>query len=226
MKHDYWQARWDEGRIGFHLAEVNHRLVEHFDALGLEPGGRVFVPLCGKSVDMAWLLAKGQRVVGIDVVEKAVADFHSELALPAKRFDDGWFKIYRTAQSVLFVGDLFDLTPEVAGPVDVVWDRASLVALPAETRRRYAPHLMRFLAPGARMLLVAFEYDQNRTDGPPFSVPEAEVRDLFEPYATVEGRGRFDVTAATKNLTEKGVTKVEETVYLLVRNDRSIEGRP
>ena len=106
-------------------------------------------------------------------------------------------------------------------------NRDSLPAITGWAGRAKRAHLnmVENLVLFAALVLIA-AYDQNRTDGPPFSVPEAEVRDLFEPYATVEGRGRFDVTAATKNLTEKGVTKVEETVYLLVRNDRSIEGRP
>ena len=38
----------------------------------------------------------------------------------------------------IFACDLFDVTPEMVGKVDAVWDRGSFVALSFDTRPRYA----------------------------------------------------------------------------------------
>ena len=72
MHANYWHERWDENRIGFHNAEAHVMLVRHFAALGLVKGARVFVPLCGKSRDIGWLLAQGCRVAGAELSRVAI----------------------------------------------------------------------------------------------------------------------------------------------------------
>ena len=74
----------------------------------------------------------------------------------------------------IFAGDIFEITADVLGPVDAVYDRAALVALPEGMRRRYAAHLAGITAV-APQLLVTFEYDQAEMDGPPFSITEEEA---------------------------------------------------
>src|SRR5690606_40305132 len=51
MHEDFWRARWQRNEIGFHLTQVNPWLQRHWEAAA---GARVLVPLCGKSLDMAW----------------------------------------------------------------------------------------------------------------------------------------------------------------------------
>ena len=63
--------------------------------------------------------------------------------------------------------------------VDVVWDRASLVALNPHQRGTYADMIERLSAPSAQLLLNVFEYNQDEMDGPPFSVPQKAVEDLY-----------------------------------------------
>ena len=63
MEHDFWHDRWESNRIGFHESAPNPLLTEHFPALSVPNSGRVFVPLCGKTLDIGWLLSQGQRVV-------------------------------------------------------------------------------------------------------------------------------------------------------------------
>jgi len=59
MQHEYWENKWKTNDIKFHLPEANALLVEYFTSL---PKGKVFVPLCGKSIDMKWLLLQGHEV--------------------------------------------------------------------------------------------------------------------------------------------------------------------
>ena len=61
-------------------------------------------------------------------------------------------------------GDLFEVTkPKVMGTFDTVWDRASMVAIQPALRQRYAQAIGDVLEPGGRVLLVALDYDQVRS---------------------------------------------------------------
>ena len=55
MDPDFWQQRWREGQIGFHQDAPTPLLLKHWASLDLPTGAKVFVPLAGKSRDMAWL---------------------------------------------------------------------------------------------------------------------------------------------------------------------------
>ena len=72
MEASYWHERWGENRIAFHEKQANALLVEHFKRLELDAGARVFVPLCGKTLDIGWLLGRDLRVVGVELSELAV----------------------------------------------------------------------------------------------------------------------------------------------------------
>src|SRR3546814_12861307 len=72
---------------GFRRPAAQSPLLEkHWPSLGLATGSRVFVPLCGKSLDMAWLAARGHRVLGVELSPLAVGQFFDENGLaPAQR---------------------------------------------------------------------------------------------------------------------------------------------
>ncbi|VVT13473.1 thiopurine S-methyltransferase [Hoeflea sp. EC-HK425] len=175
MEHDFWHDRWESGRIGFHEGEPNRLLVAHFPALAVPDGGRVFVPLCGKTRDIGWILSRGHQVVGAELSELAIRQLFEELGVEPTISDMGALKRYSAIDIEIFVGDIFALTPEMLGPVDAVFDRAALVALPEEMRASYATHLVD-LTGAAPQLLVCFEYDQRLQSGPPFSITQDEVR--------------------------------------------------
>lgn len=78
MTPEFWHKRWQEKRIGFNQSAVNPLLTEYIDHLDLAVGSRIFVPLCGKSIDMVWLAAQGYDVVGVELVETAVQEFFAE----------------------------------------------------------------------------------------------------------------------------------------------------
>ncbi|SDZ75420.1 thiopurine S-methyltransferase [Rubrimonas cliftonensis] len=177
MDADFWRKRWEACEIGFHEDEANELLVAHWGALGTEPGDRVFVPLCGKTRDIAWLLSRGHRVAGAELSEIAVRQLFDELGCAPETVVDGSLVKFSAENVEIFVGDIFELTAERLGPVEAVYDRAATVALPHDMRTRYATHL-RSLTQRAPQFVICFEYDQSALEGPPFSVNEAEMERL------------------------------------------------
>jgi Thiopurine S-methyltransferase (TPMT). len=85
----FWLQRWNEGRIGFHRGEVMPLLEKHWPALGVPAGGRVFVPLAGKTLDMHWLAAQGHAVLGAELSPLAVRAFFAEAGLEPAVAEDG-----------------------------------------------------------------------------------------------------------------------------------------
>lgn len=175
MKHDFWHSKWHKNEIGFHLPEANPLLVKHFPSLQLEPNHRIFLPLCGKTLDIHWLLAQGYQVVGAELSTIAVEALLSELNLTPTITQVGNLTQYSAPNITLFNGDIFELNQTLLGKVDAVYDRAALVALPLEMRQRYAAHITA-ITQNVPQLLVCFEYDQAQIEGPPFCVNTDEVR--------------------------------------------------
>jgi thiopurine S-methyltransferase len=174
MQPEFWRQRWASNQIGFHESQANPLLIAHFDALGLSKGSRVFVPLCGKTLDIDWLLSRSYQVAGAELSALAVAQLFERLGITPVVARVGALEHHSAGGLDVFVGDIFELSAEVLGRVDAVYDRAALVALPPELRRRYVKHL-ETLAGNAPQLLITLAYDQMQVDGPPFSVAAAEV---------------------------------------------------
>jgi thiopurine S-methyltransferase len=178
MQPDFWHNRWATSQIAFHESAVNPLLAAHYGALALQPGARVFVPLCGKTLDIDWLLSHGNRVAGAELSALAVAQLFERLgAVPVvERVGD--LQRHSIDGLDIFVGDIFRLDGQMLGAVDAVFDRAALIALPPQMRERYVLHL-RALTGNAPQLLVTLEYDQQLVEGPPFSVSADEVRHRY-----------------------------------------------
>ena len=197
MEEQFWQQRWTDNEIGFHQPKANPLLVRNLPALGLAAGARVFVPLCGKSLDLHWLLAQGYRVAGAELTLMAVQQLFAELGVTPQINKAGELMRYEAGAITVFQGSIFDLTQELLGPVDAVYDRAALVALPKPMREEYASHVPA-ITRNAPQLLVCFEYDQACVNGPPFSVVEAEVRQRYEGTYAVSLLERVDVQGGLK----------------------------
>ncbi|HTQ98817.1 MAG TPA: thiopurine S-methyltransferase [Candidatus Acidoferrum sp.] len=175
MEANFWHDRWTRNELGWHEQNFNPLLTGNFHRLGVSAGGRIFVPLCGKTRDIAWLLHGGYRVVGAELSELAIAQLFDDLGVRPTITDVGKLRLYQAPGLDIFVGDIFELTAPALGKVDAIYDRAALVALPAEMRIRYTRHLME-ITHKAPQLLICFEYDQSQQPGPPFSVTRDEVR--------------------------------------------------
>ena len=184
MDHDFWHQRWRENRIGFHNAAPNGLLTQYFDRLNLHSGQRVFLPLCGKTLDIDWLSQADFQVVGSELSEKAVSEVFDRLGLEPVITTQGALTSYSTKNLVLVAGDFFDISASQLGTVDAVYDRAALVALPKDMRARYSEHLSKITS-AASQLLICFAYDQSRMHGPPFSVEEDEVAQLYGASFTI-----------------------------------------
>lgn len=217
MQPDFWHARWQRAETGFHRADVNPWLVRHLDALALSRGDHVFVPLCGKAHDLRFLADRGLRVTGIELSPLAVEAFLAEQRIDATRQRDGDLEVFTAGDLRILCGDFFRLTPALLGPVDGIFDRAALVALPPEMRRDYAAHLATLATAGSRDLLVSFDYAQAEMAGPPFSVPQAEIRSLFGSHFEIASLGRKDILDEEPRFRERGLTRLAETAWLLVR---------
>lgn len=209
MDADFWRERWEKCEIAFHEAEANELLVAHWRALGAAAGARVFVPLCGKTRDIAWLLSKGFRVSGAELSEIAVRQLFEELGCAPDIAAEGPLVRFSAENVDIFVGDIFELGAERLGPVDAVYDRAATVALPQDMRTRYSAHL-RGLTQRAPQLVICFEYDQSEMDGPPFSVDGAEMARLHA--------GRYALSKIAERPVAgglKGRCAASEAVWLL-----------
>ncbi len=213
MEHDFWQTRWREGRTAFHEASGSPWLQANLGRLMGDTPGRVLVPLCGKAHDMRVLAGAGHEVIGVELSAIAAEAFFSEWQVRPTVTDEGAFQRYQGNGVTILVGDFFELTPHRLGPVAHVFDRAAMVALPPEMRARYAPHLLGLLAPGARVLLITFEYDQSRAPGPPFSVEEDEVRSRFA-STSIERLGEQAIETTSQTLRESGAS-LREVGWLL-----------
>lgn len=222
MESEFWQQRWREGRIGFHQDRVMPLLVQHWDALDRPPGSRVFVPLAGKSLDMVWLAERGHRVLGVELSQLAVDQFFSENKLTPQIHESRYGRHYVAGAIELICGDVFALDAAALADCVGVYDRAALIALPSEMRERYVHELHTRLPHDCRGLLITLEYPQNEKSGPPFSVDQPMVEDLYRAQWDIELLDRRDILASQPGFVAEGVSALSTAVYALRR--RAIEG--
>ena len=198
MNPEFWQSRWQEGRIGFNQFTANPLLTRHCADLQVPIGSRLFVPLCGKSIDMLWLAMQGYDVVGVELVETAVQAFFAEQHIeptiyqhadnPAIKYYQGQLPSQSSDQAsastiTLWVADIFSLTLTDIGAIDAIYDKAALIALPADMRIAYSEQMLSLCrgADGhvAPQLLLTLNYDQTKKDGPPFSISDEQIQHYY-----------------------------------------------
>jgi len=209
MDPSFWHRRWEKNEIAFHEGKANLLLVKYFTELSLAKGRRIFVPLCGKTLDISWLLSNGYRVAGADLSQIAIEQLFMEIGLQPEISTVGEVEQWSANNLDIFVGDIFALSRKMLGPVDAIYDRAALVAFPDEMRTRYSVHLTEITGT-APQLLICYEYDQKLMEGPPYSVTSEEVK---RHYA-----GKYDLrliasTAVPGGL--KGKCAAKENIWLL-----------
>ena len=212
MDAQFWINAWNEGRTGFHQEIFHEKLTEYFPNLGPRKDQSVLVPLCGKTKDLIWLDSLKLKVHGIELHEQAVESFFSENKFSdVKKTRDHDFTNYTFDNIVISCGDFFKLSEN--NTYDFIYDRASLVALPASMRRNYANVIKRVLKIGGKYLLIVYEYDQSQFDGPPFSVEAKEIHELYQ--------DQFNITLLeSKQSTNEGLRlssleSLRQVVYIL-----------
>ncbi len=177
MDADFWLARWQNNELGFQLDQV-HPLLQQCLPQVLGQYKRVFVPLCGKSLDMCYL-ATFLPVTGVELSQIACDDFFSAYQQPYEQLPVPPFRRYTSEHITLWQGDFFALSPAQLEGASLVYDRAALIALPEQMRQQYAAKLRQLLPAGSTILLLSLEYPQHEKQGPPFSVTAAEIGQLF-----------------------------------------------
>ncbi len=215
MDQEFWHRRWQNNQIGFNQSKPNALMRQYFDALKLPLGRRIFVPLCGKSIDMIWLAQQGYRVIGVELSMLASEAFFAEQGLEMRFTQEPSFNIFESEQISILSGDFFDLTPAILGEVDAIFDRAALIALPSPQRAKYAAHLLSLLKPHTPLFLVANTYPQNEMNGPPFSVDQQEIMELFGGVCHVQKLHDAPLNPIPPHLQSRGLCSMGEQVYLL-----------
>jgi len=217
MNPDFWHERWREGQIGFHQPDYHPALLRHWPGLDVAPGGRVFVPLCGRSLDMIWLARQGHGVVGLELSPIAVDGFFHHEGLTPSVTEIGRLRRHAAGRYELLEGDFFETSPAMLGHLAGWYDRAALVALPPAMRRDYARRLGALIPAGVPGLLIALDYPQPQMDGPPFSVTTEEVHELLDGTFEITELESRDVLAENPRFAERGLDRLVETVFRLVR---------
>lgn len=209
MDASFWHQRWEKNETAWHESKGNPLLVKHFQELSLAKRARVFVPLCGKTLDISWLLSHGYRVAGVELSQIAIEQLFMELGVQPEISEVGGLNQWSANNIDIFVGDIFALSRQSLGPVDAIYDRAALVAFPEEMRTRYTAHLTEMTGT-APQLLICYEYDQRLLEGPPFSISKEEVNRHY--------LARYDVTLLASTAVSgglKGKCAAKESVWLL-----------
>lgn len=216
MQHEFWHQRWADQQIGFHQDAPTPLLLKHWPALGIDAGAKVFVPLAGKSRDMAWFAAQGYRVLGVELSQLAIEQFFAEHGLQPSIRESNYGRHYQAGGIELICGDAFGLDAGLLRDCAAVFDRAALIALPPDLRQRYAHELYAALPSGCRGLLITLEYAQDERDGPPFSVAEDEVRRLYATDWQTDLLERRPIPPDHPGFVA-GVSRLDTAVYALRR---------
>jgi len=234
METQFWQQIWKDGKIGFHQSKVNKLLVEYWpktqgnnnppysaDRLSENAKSCVFVPLCGKSLDMLWLHQQGHQVLGVEFSECAARAFFEENNLEFEQSTvDDFVCLVGTAAAkgiTLLVGDFFKLNAEHTRQCTALYDRASLIAMKPAMRTDYARQLVTLMPSESRGILLTITYDQSRMKGPPFSVSDDIARDLLAEHFQMELLEHTSGSERLGNLADRGLETLDERVYLLTR---------
>lgn len=217
MDEQFWQSRWAQNQIGFHQSEVNPYLERYWPSLGLAQGCKVLAPLCGKTLDLVWLAGQGHKVLGVELAERAVEDFFAEQGLTPEVSQAGELRRYSAGAIEILQGDFFAVTAAHVADCHALYDRAAIIALPPSMRDDYVTHLERILPRPCDGLMVTLEYEQARLEGPPFSVPEVEVRRHLEAGWEVVMLERNDVLEQNWKFASRGLDSLYEPAFKLKR---------
>ncbi|OAI12877.1 MULTISPECIES: thiopurine S-methyltransferase [Methylomonas] len=215
MQAEFWLERWAQNQIGFHNPDYHPGLAAYWDDLQVPEASTVFVPLCGKSLDLLWLRRQGYRIVAVELSRVAVEAFFAENDLSVSVSRQGELAVFAADGLTIYCGDFFALTAAELANVAGVYDRAALVALPPAMRSAYAAKMRELLPAGCRTLLVTFDYDQAEMAGPPFAVPAGEVATLYGSWCDVTEKAVADILDDEPRFRERGVNRIQESIYAL-----------
>ncbi|WDE00919.1 thiopurine S-methyltransferase [Thalassomonas actiniarum] len=212
----FWHNCWERNTLGFHQQEIHPFLSRYLEKLLRDEDKHVLVPLCGKSLDMAWL-AERMQVSGAELSEIACRDFFQEKDIPYQSRREGDFQLFSYDNLNLWQGDFFKLAPKLLSGVDWIYDRAALIALPEAMQQAYVDKLLSFMTEDTRILLVSVEYPSEEMPGPPFPVFEQDLRRLFAVNKKLKIEKLATLPHEDKRFAQRtfDVSSLAETLYLI-----------
>lgn len=156
----FWSERfeqdfkpWDYGNVPMQLQQFVAQSVRPYATL---------IPGCGTGYEVACLSEAGWQVTAIDFSAAAVEAARKLLGPLAVR---------------VVQADFFEFSP--AHPVELIYERAFLCALPPRMRAAIVARWAELLPPGG--LLVGFFYFDESPKGPPFGITREELETLMAP---------------------------------------------
>ena len=210
-----WHSHWTRKTPGFHEGQVNAYLEQFLPLFNLNLGDSIFMPLCGKAVDILWLSKQGYRVIGVELSEVAVLSFFEESNIEFEKVLQQDLTVYKAQNITLYQGDFMHIQPEYLTDCKLVYDRASIVAIEPFNRQSYKQKMLQIIPEGIPMLVVTLDYDQDIMQGPPFSVPASEISDLYQPEYTIQFLQSSEQSTVGSRWRERGLQSLMESAHRL-----------
>ena len=190
-----WKAQWKAtgGKVPWQKSEVDSYLKVHIkDLTRGKPEASVLVTWCGKCLDIPWLSNEGYGTVGVELSEVGVFQMFEENDIPYSVTKEGGFSIYEAGDRKMkvYLGDYYELTPELVGTFEGVWDNDAFGAVAVADREKYISVLLSLLAPNGRILLGNWEYGEVVRNSAPFSLSSGLVKELFGEKFDVQFLGK------------------------------------
>ena len=215
MENNFWHERWATNDIGFHLGKTNPMLLKHWPSLQSKPEDVIFVPLCGKSLDLIWLTNQVKQVIACELSQRAIDEFFSENKITPQISQHARYIKYQYENLTVFCGDFFDLKPADLQSCTLIYDRASLIAFPLSMRQQYVDQLDQLFPQPHKRLLITLQYDQSLMQGPPFSISIEAVNQLFSARHRCRCVESCSVIEQFKRFKDKGIKTLYEHVFIL-----------
>ena len=220
---NFWLDRWKKNQLGFNQDKPNSTLVELLPQFSIPKNGSVFVPLCGKSVDMIWLSKQGFEVVGIELSPLAIQAFFEENKIPFQKNSLGPFVKWSAIDQPITIleGDIFLFKAHYLDKIETtnhsffhfIYDRASLIALPSNMRKEYYCLYEELVSRETKCLLLTIEYTNEEFQGPPFSVMEEEIRNFLGGSFQLSLLIDKKVRALSPRFLKSGLEEIGEKAY-------------
>ena len=210
-----WLDRWRKGTTGWHRSDINPQLIENINQLSEVRTQTIFVPLCGASLDMKYLINQGFHVVGVELSPLAIDRFFNENQIEYKVSKVEEFDLYQGKNIDIYCGDFFKLKKNYLYDASCIYDRAALIALNPDLQKKYVRHLKDILPNSSKILLLTMFYPQNEMEGPPYSVGDNNVEDLFSEYKDIKKISSQNENESSLKPDDLNLTYLFKNVYLI-----------
>lgn len=218
MNKKNWLEKWKKKETKFDQMQVNPYLIKYEKIFESLEGKKIFIPLCGKSIDILWFLTHGAEVIGVEFSEVAIETFLSENNLIYKKVDKHPFIFYHADSLKFICGDLFQLEKNDVGEFDWIYDRASLIALDDMARVQYANKIFQLSSNQSKMFLITLSYGTTTLEPPPYSVTDEEVYSLFSKNFQIATLSKNENMDIMPHLIQAGFPNLNDRVYLLTQS--------